>query len=120
MSRMGISERGPGSYLPVQSIRVIRVIRGSNRQAGGNPPLPRVVPAASTTLGQDPGQPPPPARAQNQADKALLVLATSGGQRKGCGKYRGGCKSTSRSGRLRFVLQGVDALSEPLPSAGGQ
>jgi hypothetical protein len=80
MTRMGISERGQGSYLPVQSIHAIRVIRGSNRQAGESPPLPRMVPAASTTLGQDPGQPPSPARAQNQADKALLVLATSGGQ----------------------------------------
>ena len=77
MSRMGSPERGQGSYLPVQSIRVIR---GSNRQAEGKPPLPRVAPAASATLGQDPGQPPPPARAQNQAEKALLVLATSGGQ----------------------------------------
>ena len=46
MTRMGSPERGPGSYLPVQSIHAVRVIRGSNRQAGGKPPLPRVVPAA--------------------------------------------------------------------------
>jgi hypothetical protein len=72
--------------------RPIRGIRGSNRQAGGIPPLPRVVPAASTTLGQDPGQPPPPARAQNQAEKAWLVLPPAGaGARaveKSGGKFR--------------------------------
>jgi hypothetical protein len=39
MTRMGISERGQGSYLPVQSIHAIRVIRGSNRQAGESPPF---------------------------------------------------------------------------------
>jgi hypothetical protein len=53
------------------------------------PPLPRVAPAASATLGKGPKLGPPPAHAQNQAEKALLVLATSGGRRKGCGKYRG-------------------------------
>jgi hypothetical protein len=79
MTRRGISERGQGSYLrcPIHPCHPCHP--GSNRQAGGIPPWPRVVPAASATLGQDPGQPPPPARAQNQAEKALLVLATSGG-----------------------------------------
>jgi hypothetical protein len=95
MSRMGSPERGQGSYLPVQSIRVIR---GSNRQAEGKPPLPRVAPAASATLGQDPGQPPPPAGAQNQAEKALLVLATSGGAAQGRWKRQEKVQNTADAG----------------------
>jgi len=74
------------------------------------------VKPVNTHLCQDPGQPPPPARAQNQAEKARLVLPPAGAGARAVEKAGGKLEHQSLR-KLRFVLQAVDALSEPLPSA---
>jgi hypothetical protein len=83
------------------------------------PPFAKSGSATSATLGKDPGQPPPPLVAKTKQKRPCLFWPRAGERRRVVEKAGGKLEHQSLR-KLRFVVQAVDALSEPLLYAGGQ